>query len=882
EAQPTIYNNNIIGNNSWGIYKGSQVLNDNEDIQFNNVWNNSSGTVYNTTNANGISSDPLFTVSASGTSTGLTVSTLTDTTKLWTANQWKGYILVPNTGNRRRAFIIVSNTSNTLTVGSYDAGYEITDFAAVGNSYEITDLTLQGGSPCINAGHTANMFSDTWGAYDRNNIGATGGYGPVPRVVPYNISACINGTGVQLDATYYQCHPDKTATFNWAQAGGTSVTLSNTASKTPTFTAPSTAQTLTFTTTVNDGYADSAAHVSYAYINPYVQINGAGSYTSINNAIDNATAGQTVNVPAGHFMEQVDLDGKAITLDGAEDFGSIIDGDDRISYGIYAHTNETNSTVVKDMQITRTYRDAVYASNSSPVIQKNYIHDSYRGIYSNGTSANPLVEENYIVKIIEENPILIASGGHGTFRKNRISGNRSYTYVYPNNASYTPVFENNIIAGNLSYGFYVRYADTRATFVNNVIYGNSSYGFRINVAAPTLTNNIVATNYANGIYCHDGGTAGNTYNDVWNNSSANYTGCSAGTGDISVDPKFTIEANGTITSITKTTLTDTTKNWAANQWRGYYLIPDTADKYCAFIWSNTANTLTVVHMRNIDWDANPGNAYQIISFKLQESSPCVDIATNTGAPTEDFWGDVRPYNNGYAYYDNVSDIGVDETLYSLPGKPTIGTPTALSTTSIRWNFTDTANNEAGFKLHDGAHAVKVSNGTPNLAYIDETGLASNTQYSRHVVSYNNTVIPNSPNAAGESDDSGAAVIYTLAANADAVCARATATWYQGDKAVERFNFTSANLNSGGIAYYRYKWDRAPATAVTGSDTQWTSGTLSIAPWSSKKMYLHVTPYNAGGIAGTQANYGPYYFVETSRLLKHKKFFDEDGTLINIQ
>jgi hypothetical protein len=69
--------------------------------------------------------------------------------------------------------------------------------------------------------------------------------------------------------------------------------------------------------------------------------------------------------------------------------------------------------------------------------------------------------------------------------------------------------------------------------------------------------------------------------------------------------------------------------------------------------------------------------------------------------------------------------------------------------------------------------------------------------------------------------------------------------------------------------------------VTGGDTQWTSGTLSLTPWNSKLMYLHVLPYNGDNVAGTQVNYGPYYFVETARLLKHGKFFDEDGNLIDM-
>jgi len=888
ESKPIAYNNNVVNNNNWGFYKNISNTNTDEDIQYNNVWNNASGT-YSTycQNSNGISSDPLFTVSASGTSTSLTASTLTDTTKSWTTDQWKGYILIPNTGNRRRAYIIVSNTATVLTVGSYSTSYEITDYATASDSYEITDLSLQGGSPNINAGHTANRFSDTYGSYDRNDIGSTGGYGPVPRTNPYDVSACINSTGVQLNAQYHQTHPDKTATFSWAQTGGTSVTLSSTTAEAPTFTAPASAQTLTFTVTVNDGYADGEAHTAYAYINPYVTVNGAGSYTSIASAISAASNTDTVNIPAGRFMETVDPAGKAITVDGADNYASIIDGDNRISQGVYIHSNETSSTIIQDLQIQNQYREGIYVYDSdpvdsaSPLIQNNYLHHGWRSIYIYRSS--PTFKGNYIVKTIEGQPLLIGDGCAATFEKNYFSGNRVYIYVYPNNASYTTTFKNNIVAGQKSYGFYIRYANTKFNMYNNTIYGNSSYGLRVNAATAAnivMKNNIIANNYSYGIYCYNGGGVTNTYNDVWNNSSADYSGCSAGTGDISSDPKFVIDDSGTSTGASYTTLTDTSKSWTTNEWRGYYLIPDTNDKYCFMIWSNTSDTLTVMDIYNMDWTAPAGSSYQITSLKLQKPSPCIDVGTNTDAPSDDFWDDTRPYDNGFAYYSNVADMGCDETSYSLSGKPTIGTPSALSTTSIRWNFTDTATEELGFKVHDASHTVVASDATANLSYIDETGLSPNTQYTRHAIAYNETVIPNSPNANGESDDSGGATIYTLASPSDAASTESASTWYQGAIGTEKFNFTSATLGVG-IQYYRYVWDKVAndGTTVTGSDTQWTSDTLQLTPSNSKNMWLHILPYNGDNVAGTQDDLGPFYFVDTERLLRGGKFFTDDGELI---
>ncbi|MFA6492866.1 MAG: fibronectin type III domain-containing protein [Patescibacteria group bacterium] len=91
----------------------------------------------------------------------------------------------------------------------------------------------------------------------------------------------------------------------------------------------------------------------------------------------------------------------------------------------------------------------------------------------------------------------------------------------------------------------------------------------------------------------------------------------------------------------------------------------------------------------------------------------------------------------------------------FPDAPTIGTPQAISTTAVRWTFTDTSYNEIGFKVYDAGDNLKATCPGVDLTYCDEVGLSTNTQYSgRYVVSYN---------MAGQSSHSGtAASTYTLA------------------------------------------------------------------------------------------------------------------------
>ncbi|MBI5234886.1 MAG: hypothetical protein HY886_01360 [Deltaproteobacteria bacterium] len=195
-------------------------------------------------------------------------------------------------------------------------------------------------------------------------------------------------------------------------------------------------------------------------------------------------------------------------------------------------------------------------------------------------------------------------------------------------------------------------------------------------------------------------------------------------------------------------------------------------------------------------------------------------------------------------------VGYNTTL-SPPNPPTIGAATGLSATSIRWNFTDTANNETGFKLHDADHAVKASSATPNLTYLDETGLTANTQYTRHVHAYN---------AVGDSAGSGDATGYTLAASPDVTPSRAASSW--SNNANLTF-MNAAGFGAGGVQYYRYAWDQTAAHTFTGAETQWTSGTLTTAATVSGGWYLHLKSYNAADAGGSAQDYGPFNYETTA-------------------
>jgi len=112
----------------------------------------------------------------------------------------------------------------------------------------------------------------------------------------------------------------------------------------------------------------------------------------------------------------------------------------------------------------------------------------------------------------------------------------------------------------------------------------------------------------------------------------------------------------------------------------------------------------------------------------------------------------------------IDDLSIDyESLASfsampasLPSAPSNLSCQAISSDIIRWNFTDTASNETGFKLYgpEGLILDTEPNIVTDLSYLDETNLQPNTQYQdRYVKTFN---------GAGESAASNTVSCYTLA------------------------------------------------------------------------------------------------------------------------
>ncbi len=102
--------------------------------------------------------------------------------------------------------------------------------------------------------------------------------------------------------------------------------------------------------------------------------------------------------------------------------------------------------------------------------------------------------------------------------------------------------------------------------------------------------------------------------------------------------------------------------------------------------------------------------------------------------------------------NNITDSGNNTGWSFQPEAPSDFSGTALSSTSIRWQWTDNATDETGFRLLDGSDNTIATISSANTTSYTETGLTRGTSYTRRVVAFNN---------AGTSDASATAIVSTL-------------------------------------------------------------------------------------------------------------------------
>ncbi len=280
----------------------------------------------------------------------------------------------------------------------------------------------------------------------------------------------------------------------------------------------------------------------------------------------------------------------------------------------------------------------------------------------------------------------------------------------------------------------------------------------------------------------------------------------------------------------------------------------------------TAGLYDVYVFYQLGTNRNPAAPYtvvydggQLVSIQNQYSS----------TPNQGGWflvGENLPFTTGTAGYAQVANNSTDTAYVSAdaarfvlkttdteaPSVPTNVVATAVSPTSIQLTWTASTDNVAvtGYKVYrDGVLA-----GTSSTAsYLDSTGISPNTGYDYEV-----SAVDAVPNESGRSAPVGRATLSVPPSASTVTCNRSTGTPYP----TAPFQFTAVGGFGGGtVTRYRVAWDQAAGHVWgSGSESDWTSGTLTMNAAQAGDWYLHVKGYNSDGVENGTADFGPYTYA----------------------
>ncbi|NLX21547.1 MAG: hypothetical protein GXY55_07725 [Phycisphaerae bacterium] len=222
---------------------------------------------------------------------------------------------------------------------------------------------------------------------------------------------------------------------------------------------------------------------------------------------------------------------------------------------------------------------------------------------------------------------------------------------------------------------------------------------------------------------------------------------------------------------------------------------------------------------------------------------------------------------GRGSWQNTTSYVGSTTKYTKIQAPTGLTFGTVAATSIQAAPAGTFSN-----LTAGSSGVRVSNATAgtNSGWVQNTnawtssGLTGNTVYNFSVESRNGNSV-----SSGTASGSKRTLAAAPAIGQNVASDQSTGTTYPagtlfGFSNPAGFGDGSHGGNAYRVAQFKYAWNKSDSYSFTGSEANWNTGALSLAPGDGDgAYYLHLQSFNGDGVAtATTLSYGPFEYDGT--------------------
>jgi parallel beta-helix repeat protein len=542
-------------------------------------------------------------------------------------------------------------------------------------------------------------------------------------------------------------------------------------------------------------------------------INVPANQTTIQAAINAANSGDTVLVAPGTYVENINFNGKAITVTSSGGPSvTTIDGGANGSVVTF-NTGETNQSILSGFTIQHgsSYYAAggVQVSSASPTITGNVITGNHAtggiGIYIDGGS--PRVTGNTITG----NTQIGSGGGGGGIYATAGSGSPSSPTITGNTIS-----NNSVANGGNGGGIAVAYFSS-PLIQNNLIQGNTAYnnGGGISVQSynsPTVVQNVIVNNSVVGSY-----SGGGLWVDVNNSPETFVNNTIAGNTAPNRTSGLYVTGFGQNATFINNVIVAAVGQVAVTCDSGYSSVSPVFSYNDAFSssglnWSGICNTTS-----------NPGNIsadplfLSAADFHIQWGSPVVDAGNNStpNLPATDFDGNPRVVDgNGDGIA--VVDLGAYElaptTITLAPSSLTFG-PQPLGTTSAPQavTLTNTGNQTLLFAIFVDPNFGQTNNCGSSLAAGASCTINMTFSPTRGMSGYINT--------------SGNLTLKDTAVNSPQTVALA------GTVAAPAASFSPASLNFGAQVVGTTSAVQTSTLSNTGTDVMIISGIMSAGDYA---------------------------------------------------